>query len=78
MHGKGVAQMAESPKYNSVQEALNNPIQSMPTVMKIGGTTFEIYTHWNPDGRQTMLEQLMKLILNADMEQVAEDEEQVA
>ena len=46
--------------------------------MKIGGTTFEVHTHWNPDGRQTMLEQLMKLILNADMKQIAEDPEQVA
>ena len=47
-------------------------------MMKIGGTTFEIHTHWNLDGRQTILEQLMKLILNADMEQIAEDPEQVA
>ena len=78
MHDEGVVQMAESPKYNSLQEALNNPVQSAPTVMKIGGTTFEIHTHWNPDGRQTMLEQLMTLILNADMEQNAEDPERVA
>ena len=70
--------MAESQKYNSLQDALDNPYQSGPTVMKIGGTTFEVHTHWNPDGRQTILEQLMKLILNADMEQNAEDPERVA
>ena len=78
MHGKEVVHMAESQKYDSVQGALNNPVQSAPTVMKIGGTTFEIHTHWNPEGRQTMLEQLMKLILNAEMEQAAEDADQVA
>ena len=54
------------------------PTGSSTTMMKIGGTTFEIHTHWNPDGRQTILEQLMKLILNADMKQIAEDPEQVA
>ena len=62
---KGAMQMTEK-TYTTVQDALNHPIQSSPTVMKIGGTTFEIHTHWNPDGRQTMLDQLMKLILEVD------------
>lgn len=39
----------------------------VPMVMKIGGTTYEVYTHWNPDGRQTFLEQITKLILNANI-----------
>ena len=38
-----------------------------PMVMKIGGTTYEVYTHWNPEGRQTFLEQISKLILNANI-----------
>jgi len=63
---------------NTLADAPAYPTGRSSTVIKIGGTTFEIHTHWNLDGRQTMLEQLMTLILNADMEQVAEDEEQVA
>ncbi len=52
--------------YATIREALEHPNLPGPTVMKIGGTTYEIHTHWNTDGRQTMLEQLMALILNAD------------
>ena len=64
--------------YSTVLEALADSGKACPTVMKIGGTTFEVHIHWNPDSHQTMLEQLMKLILNAEMEQAAEDADQVA
>ena len=32
--------------------------------VKIGGTFFEITTHFNADGKQTVLEQFKKLILS--------------
>jgi len=57
---------------------LTASVKPGPTVMKVGGTTFEVHTHWNTEGRQTLLEQLMKLILSAEMEKAATDEEQAA
>ena len=35
-----------------------------PFVMKIGGTTYEISTHFNPKGRQCVMEQFKELILS--------------
>ena len=35
-----------------------------PFVMKIGGTTYEVSTHFNPKGRQCLLEQFKELILS--------------
>ena len=35
--------------------------------MKIGGTTYEITTHFNPKGRQCLLEQFKELILSAKL-----------
>jgi hypothetical protein len=32
-------------------------------VKKIGGTTYEVSTHFKPDGRQSALEQFKQLIL---------------
>ncbi|MFQ9586056.1 MAG: transposon-encoded TnpW family protein [Mediterraneibacter gnavus] len=32
--------------------------------MKIGGTTYEVSTHFNPKGRQCVLEQFKELILS--------------
>ena len=37
---------------------------NMPFVMKIGGTTYEVSTHFNPKGRQCLLEQFKELILS--------------
>ena len=31
--------------------------------MKVGGTTYEVSTHFNTEGRQSVLEQFMALIL---------------
>lgn len=31
--------------------------------MKVGGTTYEVSTHFDTDGRQSVLEQFMALIL---------------
>ena len=33
-------------------------------VKKIGGTTYEVSTHFNPNGRQSALEQFKQLILS--------------
>lgn len=32
--------------------------------MKVGGTTYEVSTHFNPKGRQCLLEQFKELILS--------------
>ncbi len=32
--------------------------------MKIGGTTYEVSTHFNPEGRQCIFEQFKELILS--------------
>lgn len=32
--------------------------------LKIGGTTYEISTHFNPKGRQSVMEQFKELILS--------------
>ena len=34
-----------------------------PFFMKIGGTTYEVSTHFNPKGRENVLQQFQKLIL---------------
>jgi hypothetical protein len=35
--------------------------------MKIGGTTYEVTTHFDPDGRQSVLEQFKELLLKNDL-----------
>lgn len=34
--------------------------------MKIGGTTYEVSTHFNPNGRSCVFEQFKELILSTD------------
>ena len=34
-----------------------------PFFMKIGNTTYEVSTHFNPNGREIVLQQFQKLIL---------------
>ena len=44
------------------------PLRAIPTEnffsMKIGGTTFEVSTHFNTNGRQSVLQQFRDLILS--------------
>ena len=35
--------------------------------MKIGGTTYEVSTHFNPNGRQSVFEQFKELILSEQL-----------
>jgi hypothetical protein len=35
--------------------------------MKIGSTTYEVTTHFDPDGRQSVLEQFKELLLKHDL-----------
>ena len=35
--------------------------------LKIGGTTYEISTHFNPNGRQCVMEQFKELILSENL-----------
>lgn len=35
--------------------------------MKIGGTTYEVSTHFNPNGRQCIFEQFKELILSENL-----------
>ena len=46
---------------------MDQPKIEEPMVMKIGGTTYEVYTHWNPEGRQTFLQQITKLIMDSNI-----------
>lgn len=43
-------------------------ITEAPDILHIGNTVFEVHTHFNPQGRQTVLEQFQKLLLaNRDL-----------
>ena len=44
--------------YSKYFEKDNNPF-----FMKIGNTTYEVSTHFNPKGRENVLQQFQKLIL---------------
>lgn len=35
--------------------------------MKIGGTTYDVTTHFNPNGKQSVLEQFKELLLKNDL-----------
>lgn len=37
--------------------------------MKIGGTVYDVMTHYDPDGRQCVLEQFKDLLLQKDWNQ---------
>ena len=37
------------------------------TLYKIGGTTYEVTVHFNPEGRETVLDQFKDLILNSEL-----------
>ncbi len=39
--------------------------------LRIGGTTYEISTHFNPEGRQSVLQQFMDLLDRFETEQKA-------
>lgn len=41
-------------------------------VMKIGGTFFDVSTHFNPDGRQCVLDQFKRLILDRTIDSLKE------
>ena len=38
-----------------------------PFVMKIGGTTYEVSTHFNTKGKETVLQQFKDLLLELDL-----------
>ena len=38
--------------------------ESTPFTVKIGGTTYEVSTHFNPQGKQCVMEQFKELILS--------------
>lgn len=42
-----------------------NPDELMeaPDILHIGNTIYEVHTHFNPQGRQSVLEQFQKLLL---------------
>lgn len=35
--------------------------------MKLGGTTYEVTTHFNPSGKQSVLEQFKELLLKNEL-----------
>ena len=40
--------------------------ENTPDFMKIGSTFYEVTTHFNPDGKQSVLKQFMTLLLNGN------------
>lgn len=46
-------------------EYLDEPETSFTT--KIGGTYYEVSTHFSPDGRQSVLQQFMELLNTAEI-----------
>ena len=38
-----------------------------PFVMKIGGTTYEVSTHFNTKGKETVLQQFKDLLIELDL-----------
>jgi hypothetical protein len=42
---------------------LPDEIAEAPDVLHIGNTIYEVHTHFNPQGRQSVLEQFRKLLL---------------
>ena len=40
---------------------------NMPFVMKIGGTTYEVTTHFNAKGKETVLQQFKDLLIELDL-----------
>ena len=38
-----------------------------PFVMKIGGTTYEVTTHFNAKGKETVLQQFKDLLIELDL-----------
>ena len=40
---------------------------NMPFVMKIGGTTYEVSTHFNTKGKETVLQQFKDLLIELDL-----------
>ena len=40
---------------------------NMPFVMKIGGTTYEVSTHFSTKGKETVLQQFNDLLIELDL-----------
>ena len=40
---------------------------NMPFVMKIGGTTYEVSTHFSTKGKETVLQQFKDLLIELDL-----------
>ena len=40
---------------------------NIPFVMKIGGTTYEVTTHFNAKGKETVLQQFKDLLIELDL-----------
>lgn len=47
----------------SVSSLIPDGITEVPDVLHIGNTVYEVHTHFNPQGRQSVLEQFQKLLL---------------
>ena len=46
----------------------NEYMEYMPNFeLKIGGTIYEVTTHFDPEGRQSVLEQFMELLRRANL-----------
>ena len=47
----------------SISSLIPDGITEAPDVLPIGNTIYGVHTHFNPQGRQSVLEQFQKLLL---------------
>jgi hypothetical protein len=58
-----MTQINENRAVSSFSPLLPDEITEAPDVLHIGNTIYEVHTHFNLQGRQSVLEQFRKLLL---------------
>ena len=58
-----MTQINENRAVSSFSPLIPDEITEAPDVLHIGNTIYEVHTHFNPQGRQSVLEQFRKLLL---------------
>ena len=58
-----MTQINENRAVSSFSPLNPDEIAEAPDVLHIGNTIYEVHTHFNPQGRQSVLEQFRKLLL---------------
>ena len=58
-----MTQINENRAVSSFSPLIPDEITEAPDVLHIGNTIYEVHTHFNPQDRQSVLEQFRKLLL---------------